>query len=304
VAVARAAGARPVLARSLIEHANVCNLLALREEAAQAGEQAVQLAREMGDEWTTAMALYALAVHVAASDSLATARPLADEATAILLRLGDRRHVAAVQSDLGYLALLSADFAAAHTLIAEAVELSRELRDPSLLAYALGNRGVVAVVQGEDEPASAALHETLVLCRAHELRGPVPEALAATAVIAARAGDHDAAGRLSGAAYALRGVTPSGVERELHESARREVPDDDAWTDAHRRGAQLGFSDAITLGLRASARPPTLSTQQGVHRDGSIRRPEPDAAVARVQRSELRGATATTRRADGPVRDR
>ena len=86
------------------------------------------------------------------------ARALYEESVAIRRELGDRRGMAGVLGNLGYVAYELGDRSAARALSVEALAISRELGDPGRVADALNNLGNVAYDQG-DFASARALHE-------------------------------------------------------------------------------------------------------------------------------------------------
>ncbi len=246
---AERAGDPELLTRCLIQRAFLENMELGPDVALVTSERALAIAP---DTWTMAITLFARANALAAKDSVAAARPLVEEAIELLREHGDLRHVAAIQSDQAYMAVLEEDFATAKDLIDGVVAISRQTKDPTNLAVALGNQGLVALGRREDRAAAAALRECLALCDAHGYFAPASEALTGLAVLAIREGAHDVAAKLTGAASAMRAGHLTPVEEQFQrvlDQARDQVGAD-RWKRRYASGARLERHEAVVYGLR------------------------------------------------------
>jgi hypothetical protein len=236
---------RHIVADCLMHRSFLETILQRPERAFRTADEARAVASQLKDPWLGAMSRYAQVTALTASSSVAAARPLAQESVEMLRELGDLRHVASLQSDLAYAAVVEHQPEVAGPLIDEVVEISRRTGDASMLAVALGNQALVALAEGDREAAGEILHETLDHCHRHGIYAPVPEALTALATIAAS--DDDAA-YLVGAADALRTGDRSPMEEELH----RTVLDDARvragparWDRRRAAGSRLTLDEAI-----------------------------------------------------------
>jgi predicted ATPase/class 3 adenylate cyclase len=194
--------------------------------------------------------LYALGVLLDQRGEPERAAELVERSLAVFREQGERRRVASALNSLGSIKRGLGDFESARSLLEESIALRRELGDEAGAAGALSNLGVIAFEQGNLDEAEARFEETIALDRAHgnewgsgvaadnlagvalergdhRARELIRDALAVAervgdqellafglekaAVLAALDGDSGRAGRLAGAADALREST--GIER-------------------------------------------------------------------------------------------
>jgi predicted ATPase/class 3 adenylate cyclase len=194
--------------------------------------------------------LYALGVLLDQRGEPQRAAELVERSLLAFRQQGERRRVASALNSLGSIKRGLGDFESARSLLEESIALRRELGDEAGAAGALSNLGVIAFEQGDLDEAEARFEETIALDRAHgnewgsgvaadNLAGVALErgdhrarelirdtlavaervgdqellafGLEKAAVLAALDGDSGRAGRLAGAADALREST--GIER-------------------------------------------------------------------------------------------
>jgi predicted ATPase/class 3 adenylate cyclase len=194
--------------------------------------------------------LYALGVLLDQRGEPQRAAELVGRSLLVFREQGERRRVASALNSLGSIKRGLGDFESARSLLEESIALRRELGDEAGAAGALSNLGVIAFEQGDLDEAEARFEETIALDRAHGNEwgsGVAADNLAAVAlergdhrarelirdtlavaervgdqellafglekaaVLAALDGDSGRAGRLAGAADALREST--GIER-------------------------------------------------------------------------------------------
>jgi tetratricopeptide (TPR) repeat protein len=220
------------------------------DRADAAGQEALEVARTLDDDWVT---LFALCANLWLASDLAVARRLADDALAIARRLGVPDQQTMLLSNIGFRALEDGDYEYAHEATAEAVALHRRtVDDVAGFAVSLGNLGLVATMRGDDEEADAALRQTLLTCLEHGLARPVSEALAAMAALSARKADHERAARLCGAAAAMACDAPTTTDRKLEAEARElatAVLRSERWREEWEEGRRLRFDEAIRYAL-------------------------------------------------------
>jgi hypothetical protein len=116
-----------------------------------------------------------------------------------------------------------------------------------------GNAGLAELLTGNAGAAAEAFREEFTLCRELVVLPFASEGLSGLAAVAAVRGDDERAGRLSGAASAHRyGEPTTAVDARLDAAfvapARTRL-EAEAWDAAARRGAALGFEDAIAYAL-------------------------------------------------------
>ncbi|HKO73861.1 MAG TPA: tetratricopeptide repeat protein [Gaiellaceae bacterium] len=213
-------------------------------------------ATEGAPEELRAGPLYALGVLLDQRGEPQQAAELVERSLAIFREQGDRERVGTALNSLGSIRRVLGDFDAARSLLEESLAIRRELGDQTRMASSLSNLGIVAFEQGDLDDAEARFVEALELDRAHgnewgagaaldnlsavaierEQYERAPElnremlslaervgdqeliafGLEKAAVLAAAAGDAARAGRLAGAADAVReamGIDRSDFDR-------------------------------------------------------------------------------------------
>jgi tetratricopeptide (TPR) repeat protein len=222
--------------------------------ARAAAAEAVELA-QAADDWTRGSALRAQASIM--PYDLVQARQMADEAAACLERVGDLRSLAGLWEEIAIVAL---DFGAiddAREFIERALGLFEQLERPAGSATTVAYYGLVALESGDHVSASLHLREALEDYRARGISAWLSEILLALAVIASRDGQATQAGRLVGAARAVRSkrATLYLLEARLEETARATAAtrcSADDWSQAVAAGTDMGPSEAIELGLETA----------------------------------------------------
>jgi predicted ATPase/DNA-binding SARP family transcriptional activator len=163
------------------------------EQAMAAAEQCLGLARRHNDERHAALALHGLGVVAWAQGDYERSSRLLEETAAITRGMGDRWHLAQILALLGGLLFSSGTHARAAILLDESVQLAREVGEPSAIGFALGFRAQVAQQQQDDERAAAFTEESLASYRAVGHAAGIAQALATLAVVVERRGDDERA---------------------------------------------------------------------------------------------------------------
>jgi hypothetical protein len=134
--------------------------------------------------------------------------------------------------------------------------------DPAEMAATVALRGLAAVECG-DADAATRLRAALAQSRAAGIRTTVTQVLSGLAALAARAGDHARAARLTGAAHATRPrrFLADALDERLEAAARAGCPPD-VWEREVAAGAALDLNAAIELGLRPGGE---AGPAEGVH---------------------------------------
>jgi predicted ATPase/class 3 adenylate cyclase/DNA-binding CsgD family transcriptional regulator len=171
------------------------------------GEEAVSIARSIGDEVALLEALYAHASPYFFSDPK-TARPLVLEATELARQRGDAFWYMRTLYGLGVTECNSGNFDAARPLIEECVELHNKANNRLTLYLPLYWLVLTALSQGDLDDARKWVTEALSVSR--ELRNFQIEAvtLSLAAMIAALSGEHAEAGSTFDEARMLIGKHP------------------------------------------------------------------------------------------------
>jgi tetratricopeptide (TPR) repeat protein len=223
-------------------------------EAAQVYyEEAVELARALGDPRDLASALYNLAFpSLVGARDLDRSRALLDEATALFRRLDDRAGIALSQWAIGTYDLLKRDFPAAVAHYDESRDIFRSLDRRFDLGWALRMRALTAIAMRDAAIARSQAGEALKLfVEAHDVSGMVM-LVADFAGIVTLEGDPARAIALREAAAVHRASTGSllWVASETHidwpEIPRLAAVEEEA---AAARGRAMTLEDAVALAL-------------------------------------------------------
>ena len=223
-------------------------------------DEAVVRANRSGDELALSEALVS---RVNGAPDFATAVRHAPAAIRHLRSLGDLEQTAIVCSEVGYRAIVGAQYEEALRWLDEGLTAADESGDPSMRYIIRGNQGVAAVLLGQLADAARALDEALEVCHEAGAEDIVDETLLAAAALAAEDADLPQAARLAGAALrhevGLRAPGEQEVWDRLQTSLERarSRADPDEWERAEREGARLDATAAI-----AAARSGLIAARQ------------------------------------------
>jgi predicted ATPase/DNA-binding SARP family transcriptional activator len=223
-------------------------------------EEALALARSIGDESLEANALRNLGALAKDEGEHARAQALHEEARAISARHGDRLGVSSSLINLSDVALSQRDYGRAETLAKEGVLLARELGHEVRELAALLNLGLASLHRGRDEQARATLLEAVRLSNALRYPECLVVSLEGLAALDAEQGDPLRAARLMGAADALletAGYVLESGEQELHERTLAAILahlDREEFENAWREGHTLSFEAAAAEAQDATSR--------------------------------------------------
>ena len=220
------------------------------EAARTAAVEAVRIA-EAVDDGTLGLALHLLAI---TELDQTEARRVAEQAADHLERGGNLRSLARMWEDLAYTALLRGELDEARALIGRSLARATD-RAESVLA--LGLAGVIALESGDDADATRQFRNALFAYRARGITPGLSRVLLALATRAAREGETERAGRLLGAATAMRSrrSTPGDLEQRLEAQARAlaaERCDPVTLERALHAGLRLTPPERIELGFEAA----------------------------------------------------
>ena len=138
--------------------------------AAEEAERAVAFARRAGEPMILAMALLCLTATKLSPAGGDAARPLLDEALALVLPLGDTNLLAGLRSTQAVAAVLSGDGAAARRFCEEGIAVARSTGGHRPLLILLSNLAEFCFAAGDVPGAIAAAHEAIVTARATNTR--------------------------------------------------------------------------------------------------------------------------------------
>jgi predicted ATPase/class 3 adenylate cyclase len=172
------------------------------EEGIERAERALALARQTGDTWTIAETLNDAALSNDRTDPQ-RALELLEESLSARRALGDHLSVADSLNNLAYLQLCEGAYDSAEPLLEEGLAIARRIGDLRHIALLLGNLGNLSLFRGDVDVAQERYKECLrVSRRIGDTRVPL-EALRGIGVIAGSVGDIETAAALSAAVDAL-----------------------------------------------------------------------------------------------------
>jgi predicted ATPase/transcriptional regulator with XRE-family HTH domain len=238
---------------------NAAGILAFQQgdegQARALHEAALPIWRALGNPADVAQSLSHLGFVARATGDVAAARPLFEECLAIRRELGDRWGIAQTLNSLGTVERLEGHYAAARAMHAESLAAFRELDDQRTIAVCLVYQGLVARAEGNYAAALDCYCEALSVGRRLANLPFIAETLEGLAIAAAGHGQAKRAGRLFGAAEALRGnlgIPPSTDDREdlgRGQDAARAALGAAAWQAAWTAGRELSVPAAIAEAL-------------------------------------------------------
>jgi predicted ATPase/DNA-binding CsgD family transcriptional regulator len=243
--------------------------------AIEALTASVALCRKVGNDELTAFTLWRLGMATEDQGDYDLAAERLTEALALYTALDDRLMAAAVRQSLAVVAYERNDALRAASLFAEALQTFRAFDQPWLIGYALAGLGKVARADGEYGHAATLYAESLTL-RWERVGDKVSIAgsLRGLASIAALTGDPVRAGRLYGAADALREAigAPVPQHHDLAETAvraARAALGEAAFGAAWQAGRALPLAEAVAEALAVatdhSTSPPEREPASATH---------------------------------------
>ena len=210
-------------------------------------EESLALWRELGEKRGIANLLNSLGVLAGNVGNQAAARARHEESLMIRREWGDQREIAVSLNNLGRVAYRQRDFSTARAQFIESLAMWRAAGDRQNITVALINLGAVATHQGDHASARAFLEEGLDIQRELADMRQIAYLLEAFAFLAAAGQRPQRAGRLFGAAEALR-------ERIGARLPPADRPDYDHWfTVAAREIGREAFDAAVARGRAMTA---------------------------------------------------
>lgn len=235
VALARAAGDARIEARALSLLAHIAAQLGDERLAETSSERALAMFRALDDSYGIAGCLAAQALHAGRRGEFARARRLYDEVLAIDRAHGETRMVAIALLSIAELEFAAGDVARAIEVGREAVAASRAIDHRTLLLHALVNLGAYLVENGAVGEARAVVRDALDACRDRTYAIFGCKIVEEIAVLAALAGDTEAACRLhrsSAVHLADLGYVREATEQRVYERAVALLAGDEPHADA------------------------------------------------------------------------
>jgi tetratricopeptide (TPR) repeat protein len=226
-----------------------------REEGTALAEEAVALARSIGEDWVTAEVLNDLFC-AASRHALDMARRAEEESLQLRRKLGDAVNIADSLNNLGYLFVLVEEPEQARPLLEESLELARTLGDARHVALAVGNLALVSLFTGRIGEAQVRFAECVRRsAQLGDKRGSLEALLGLAATFALEEAFSEAA-TLAGAQTGLHaqvGSTPSAGEALI--ASRVLAPararfGSERWDLVAAQGATLTLEQATALALQ------------------------------------------------------
>ena len=141
--------------------------------------------------------MYALGVLLDQRGEPERAAELVERSLGVFRQQGDRERIGTALNSLGSIKRVLGDFDAAGSLLEESLAIRRELGDGVRMASSLSNLGIVAFEQGDLDDAEARFVEALELDRAHGNEWGAGAALDNLAAVAIERGDTERARELN-----------------------------------------------------------------------------------------------------------
>ena len=248
LALYRELGDRDGIARALN---NLGTTAADRNDHAAATElfeESRRVFQSLGDDHSVALCLSNLGESAMEQGDLGRATVLLEEANAIRRRLGDSLGLARSLMFLGVVMARAGDRDRAGALMDESMRLCRELGDEATLAHVLVRRAAAAGAAGQPDRAAADYAEALLIARRLGALRIAIACIQGLATLASAQGASQVAGRLRGAAAAVR---------ESHGIPAAPVPDPPrppgearAWSDGQRLSLDAAIVEALDWARR------------------------------------------------------
>jgi len=228
------------------------------ERAKELIEESLEISREANDKIKIAEALFQLGGTAWGPGDTARAKEIYEEGITLCREVGYTYRLPAFLLSLGYIFMLEGDYERGATLNEEAVAICREHGYKGHLNYALDNLGWAALLEGDYERARTPYEESLMVSKGLGDRMVGSDSLEGMACISAAQGGALRAGRLFGAAQALRegvGALPYQLTpeeeswREPYVAAARSQLGEDSWEEALVKGRAMSLEEAIEYAL-------------------------------------------------------
>jgi predicted ATPase/DNA-binding SARP family transcriptional activator len=215
LAIARHLGDLAGMAETLGRLGHVARSEGDLRQAESLCEEGLRLSRQAGDPWGIAEALHNLGLIAMDRRDEPRARRLYAESLALRRRLADRRGTADTLSNLGILAVERRDCPRARALLEESLALARELGDQKRIADTLYTMARLAVIEGDDASGRRLHEETLARRRELGDRRHIGDSLYSLGEVAIAQADYDAARRFHDESLTLRRELGKGQDLAL-----------------------------------------------------------------------------------------
>jgi predicted ATPase/class 3 adenylate cyclase len=224
-----------------------------------AWEEALEIAREIGDQRLVAQALFDSAFIPLMKGDLDGAAVLLREGLAVAEDAGDRTLVGSGTLYLGYLSTYKRDLAAAMELFSEAVAIARETENGVFLTEALGGLASIEFLTGNIPGAKEPLLEMVHVQVAVGNRMGLASTLVPLSLLASSEGRYELAAQLYGNAdrmhEELGGGPPPIAFSMLGDPAEapRRALGDEGYEQARAEGYAMAMDDVVAMALGVDA---------------------------------------------------
>ncbi len=220
-------------------------------------QEALEIAREVGDKASIAWALDYLGTVACAKGDYGTARILLEEAIVLGRDLGTsgeniRGYALCMLGDVPFSA---GDYAGARILYQESVAVLEEVGNKNMLAYPLRRLSYLALAEGDIEQAARLIEQSLALNREVGNQKGILASIAGMAALRTRRGERARAAKLFGAVDALLGAMKSPlfhsdrVEYGRYVTEARALLDDATFGAAWSEGRALSLEQVVAYAL-------------------------------------------------------
>jgi predicted ATPase len=233
------------------------------ESAESLCRESLPLSRLTGEHWHTAISLNVLGTAARFAGRHAEARDFYQQALALARERRYAWPAALAHCNLGIQAFQLEDYRSAGEMLREGLALARESGDEFFTANALTLLGRVAQEEGEYGDARALHGESLGHFQALANQWGIAVALDGIAALAAAEGDSLRAGRVYGAAEAVREAAHAilwpaiRLHHDRNVAAARAAASERAFAAAWAEGRAMTQEDAVSYALRAEPRTAT-----------------------------------------------
>ena len=220
-----------------------------------AGEEAIDLARQAGDDFALAVALNNLGVATAVlGGDREQVRAYNEQSLEVRRRIGDTSRIALSLTNLGWGALAEGDTARASALFGEAAEIAPGSATSDTSALRLGGLGWVAYLEERWEEAESFARESLRLARELGMRQEFVDPMFCLAGAAAGKGDTARSARIA-AAWELHDSLLGALDAD--DNARylaviervKAACDPETWEQASAEGRAMSLDEAAEYAL-------------------------------------------------------
>jgi len=230
------------------------------DEARPWVEEAVVIARELGDRVRLALTLRSLGWAALDQRDYRVARSVVEESLALYRTMGNEGEIGRSLNFLASLARVQGDYETARARWEESAMTSRRAGDHWAFSIALANLGKLAACRDDQEAARSHFEHSLILRRENrDVRG-IAECLEGIAALACEAGERERAARLFGAAEAVNEVAGAQlfahwpVERGPAVALLRDSLGPAVFAAAWEQGQAMPMEQAIAEALREGGR--------------------------------------------------